>query len=208
MRSRVQLAGYLVDEQRNGHSPGALARDAPIRAHGDHAGDALLAPGGHPIDVLNGLERALAQSRLIHADEPLRGGAKYHRRLVAPAMRIGMMIRLVLQQPAVLDQHLDDMCVGVEYLLAGKQRRAGQKAPVAADRIVDFQVVAPADDVVIEAMAGRGVHRSGAGIERHVIAENHRHLPIVKRMLQQQDARVPRLWPSRARSNRATPACA
>ncbi len=38
-----------------------------------------------------------AQPRLIHADEPLRRGAEYHRGLVAPAMRIGVMVRLVLQ---------------------------------------------------------------------------------------------------------------
>ncbi len=158
--------------------------------------------------MFNGLERALAQARLIHADEPLRRGAKYHRRLVTPAMRIGMMVRFVLEQPAVLNQLSDHMCVGVEYLLARKQRSRGQKAPVAAHRIVNFEVVALAHDVIIEAVSRRRVHRSGTGIQIDVLAENHRHLAIVERMLQRQDARVPRPWLSRGQSSPSLPVCA
>src|SRR5271155_569970 len=98
----MQFAAVLIDEKRNWHSPRTLARHAPIRPRGDHAGDALLTPGGHPIDMSDGLERALAQPRLVHADEPLRRRAKNHRCLVTPAMRIRMVIRLVLQQTAVV----------------------------------------------------------------------------------------------------------
>ena len=184
--SRVQLSGHLVDEQGNGHSPGPLPRHAPVRTAGNHAADALLAPGGHPIHVRDGLERAFAQTRLFHADEPLRSRAKNHRRLVAPAMRIGVMIGLVLQQAAILVQHLDDMRIGVEHLLARKQRRRRQESAVAAHRIFDFQAVAAAHDVVIQAMPGRGMHRARAGVESHMIAQHHRHLPIIERMLQQQ----------------------
>src|ERR1700722_10896811 len=76
--ARMQFARHLVDEQREGHPPGALSRHAPVGTDGDHAADALLTPGGHPIDVRDRLERALAQARLLHADEPLRRRAKDH----------------------------------------------------------------------------------------------------------------------------------
>ena len=183
--SRMQFAGHLVDEQGNGHAPGALSRHAPIRTAGDHAADALLAPVGHPIHMRDGFERALAQARLLHADEPLRRRAKNDRRLVTPAVRIGMMVRLILEQAAVVVQHLDHMGVGVEHLLAGKQRGRWQESAVAAHRVVDFQSVAPADDVVIQAMPGRGMHGAGAGIEGDMLAQDHRNLPIVEGMLQQ-----------------------
>ena len=59
MRARMQLAGHLVDEQRNRHPPSPLPRHAPIRARRNHAGDALLSPGGHPVDMRNRFERRL-----------------------------------------------------------------------------------------------------------------------------------------------------
>ena len=96
-----------------------------------------------------------------------------------------MMIRLVLQQAAIVVQHLDHMRVGVEHLLARKQRRRGQESAIAAHRIVDLQSVAAAHDVVIQAMARGGVHGARAGIQSHMIAQDHRHLPIVEGMLQQ-----------------------
>jgi len=169
MRSWVQFTRHFVDEQWDRHSPGPLPRDAPIRPHGNHAGNPLLAPGRHPIDVLDGFKRSFAQARLIHADEPLRCGAKNHRCLVAPTMRIGMVDGRVFEQSAALHEHLDHMRIGIEYQLARKQRRRRQKSPVAADRIIDFQVVAPADDVVLEAMARRGVHGARSGIEFDVV---------------------------------------
>ena len=59
--ARMQLAGLLVHEQRHRHAPGALARDAPVRAILDHAGDALLAPGRRPVHLLDVAQRVLAQ---------------------------------------------------------------------------------------------------------------------------------------------------
>ena len=40
--------GVLIDEDRDRHAPGALARDHPIRTVGDHAGDAVFASGRIP----------------------------------------------------------------------------------------------------------------------------------------------------------------
>ncbi len=94
------------------------------------------------------------------------------------------MVRLALQQPAVLPQHFDDVRIGVEHLLPGEQRRRGQKAAIPADRVFDLQVVTATHDIVIQTVPRCRVHRARAGIERDVIAQDHRHFAIIKRMLE------------------------
>src|SRR5262249_37804413 len=69
--ARVPLARLLVQEKRDRPAPGALTGDAPIRAALDHAGDALLSPGGRPTHARNIAQGVSAQPRLLHADEPL-----------------------------------------------------------------------------------------------------------------------------------------
>ena len=44
LRARMQFLRLLVHEQRDGHAPGALARQAPVGTLLDHVEDALLAP--------------------------------------------------------------------------------------------------------------------------------------------------------------------
>src|SRR6185295_11005551 len=71
------LATALAVEGDDGHSPEPLARDAPVGPRRDHVVDALLAPRGHPLDLVDRLERALAQASLaVEGDEPLLGGAE------------------------------------------------------------------------------------------------------------------------------------
>src|SRR5690606_8929355 len=48
----------LPDEHGDGDAPGALARDHPVGALLDHAGDTVLALRRHPAGRLDGLERA------------------------------------------------------------------------------------------------------------------------------------------------------
>ena len=91
-----------------------------------------------------------------------------------------------MQQPAAALQRLDDELAGLVELHAADQRHVGLEAPIAQHRVDHRQAVAAADDVVVLAMRRRGVHGAGAGLERHVIAEDHRHLPILERMLQLQ----------------------
>ena len=74
------------------------------------------------------------------------------------------------------------MLVGFEDLLAFEQQRARNIATIAADRIVDGQLVLQSDFVVLVTMTRRGVHESRACIERHVIAEHDRHRALVERM--------------------------
>ena len=78
-------------------------------------------------------QRMRAQPRLVHADEPLRRGAKDQRRLVAPAMRVAVPQRLLSQQRAAALEFLHDHCVGLIDPQPGHQRRArprsGHPAP-------------------------------------------------------------------------------
>ncbi len=153
----------------------------------------------------DGLERALAQSRLLHADEPLRRCAKNDRRFVTPAMRIGMMIRLILEQTAVVVQHFDHMRVGVEYLFARKQRRRGRKRPSPPTGFSISRSVAAADDVVIQAMARAPCAPRRC---RHRASHDRPRPPAPaarRRDAAAAGARALRLWRSRSSSNAATP---
>ncbi len=59
VQRRVAL---LAEEDRDGHAPDALARDAPVGTRRDHVGDALLAPRRVPLDLLDS-RRARAGGR-------------------------------------------------------------------------------------------------------------------------------------------------
>src|SRR5437588_5678349 len=92
----------FLDEERNRHTPGALARDHPIGATLNHSGDAVLTLRWHPAGRLDRGKRAVAQRVAmpidvhspglvrgvsdppIHRNEPLRRVAKDHRLLRAP----------------------------------------------------------------------------------------------------------------------------
>ena len=89
-RVAQRLAGLAVDEDRDRHAPGALARDAPIRPALDHRRDAVAALRRDPAGLVDRLERLVAQPVRRHRDEPLRRVAEDQRRLRPPGMRIGM----------------------------------------------------------------------------------------------------------------------
>ena len=138
----------LPEEQRDRHTPGALARDYPIGPALDHAGDAVLAGRRHPARRLDRGQRAMPQrvvvplNILIHRNEPLRRIAEYHRLLGAPRMRVLMLQARAREQHAGVDQSLDHRLVGVallallgEYALAGKAGRMIGKPPISIDRI-------------------------------------------------------------------------
>ena len=81
---------------------------------------------------------------------------------------------------------LDEHVVGLVHLEARDERRALAEAAVAHHRVVHRQAVFLADDEVFLAMRGRGVHGAGARLERHVIADDHRHVFRQERMLELQ----------------------
>ena len=101
-------------------------------------------------------------------------------------MRIAVRIRLLVQQPPALGELRDDHRAGRVDLQARDQRCSGAKRPSGPTGFYNRQAVALADREVVLAMRRRGVHRAGAGLERHVIAEDHRHVLREPRMLELQ----------------------
>src|SRR5699024_1564561 len=55
------LAALFAVEHRDGHAPDALAADAPVAAVAHHAGHAVVAPGGLPLDAVDGLVDVLLE---------------------------------------------------------------------------------------------------------------------------------------------------
>ena len=88
-----------------------------------------------------------------------------------------------MQQVATVTQRIDDHRIGLAHMFAGHQRRALHEDTVASHRIGGFQAVALTDDIVVGAMAGRGMDDAGAGIQRDVLATDHRHGAIGKGVL-------------------------
>ena len=183
-RLGVDLGGLRIDEQRDRHAPGPLARNAPVRAVLDHAADALLAPAGNPGHRADGIQCLAAQSRLVHADEPLRRDAERGRGLVTPAMRVTVFECLGLEQRAVLAHHVEHVVVGRPHELACEGLDILQVTPVRANRVVHRQAVNTTDLEVFLAVAGRCVHRAGAGLGGDMVTEDYRDFLVVEGVMQ------------------------
>ena len=193
--TRVQFVGFFVHEQRHRHAPGTLTGDTPVRAVSDHRFDTRLAPVRDPLHAFDLFQRLRAQAFLIHAHEPLRGGAEDDRRFVAPAARIAVLHFFHVQQRAAVTQHLNDDVVGFEDVDA-IQRRIGtrQVSTVRANRVGDFQTVFLADGVVVRTVAAGGMHRTGTRVQRHVVAKDRRHVEIEERMLKAHQLKLRTLY--------------
>ena len=95
-------AGFPVQEEGDRHAPVALARDAPVGAGLHHRFKSGTTPGREELRFIDGAFGDPAQRGgvfpvlVLHADEPLRGGAEDDRRLVPPAVRVAVLIRSIL----------------------------------------------------------------------------------------------------------------
>lgn len=87
-------------------------------------------------------------------------------------------------QGAAFAQHLDHVAIGLVHRLAGEELGTGQELAVGAHRVVHGQSVAQADDVVVLAVAGGGVHTAGAGLQGHVLAQDHGYLAVEEGVVQ------------------------
>ena len=56
-----RLIAAFAEEDRNGHTPHALTRDAPVGTSGHHVGNALFSPSGIPLRFPNLIQSALTQ---------------------------------------------------------------------------------------------------------------------------------------------------
>ena len=197
--ARMRLAGLAVHEQRDRHAPGALSRDGPVRAAFDHAGDAGFAPLRIPRHALDRGQRIAAQVRLVHRDEPLRGGAERDRGLVPPAVRVAVGELREREQATAGAQHVDQHVVGLPHVQAGQLdapcRRCRRQVDAASVDRVQLRGGIAADQAVLLryrevflAVAGRGMHGAGAVLGRHVVAEQDRDVALVVERMREQHA--------------------
>lgn len=186
----MQFATGLVQEERDRYAPVALARDAPVGTPGDHSVQARLAPARDEFGLGDGFQRSLAQGStlpglLVHADEPLRGGAIDQRRLVPPAVHVAVIDGFVGQQAADLFQLGHHVGVGLPDELAAEERQRVDVDAVALHRAEDVVVAHPvalAGIEVVFAVGRRRVDDTGAGIEGHVVGQVDRRQALVERM--------------------------
>ena len=186
---RDRLAALHAREHRDRDSPGALPRDAPVRAVGDHRGDPVDRPSGDPLDCGDGLQRTLAKRThslcgFVHRDEPLLGGAEDDRTLAAPAVRIAVVDLAGGHKRPTLTQPVDDDRVRLPHVQALERAAASIERAVVTHGHGHRQAELQAHQVVVLAMTGCGVHSAGAGGELHVVAgDDHSGHPIVDRLL-------------------------
>jgi hypothetical protein len=119
-------------------------------------------------------QRRGAQPAALHADEPLGGGAEDDGGLVAPAVGIAVGEAGLAQQRAAGLEHLHHRSLAVKTCSPANSGVPGRKRPSPPTGLSTFQAVAAADDVVLQAVAGGGVDRAGAGLQGDVLAEDDR----------------------------------
>ncbi len=157
LRREVGLAARGTVDRRNRDTPGALPRDAPVRAVGHHAVDAVAAGRRHPAHLrVDGIDSRLPQrrqvrprrsgrvqapQRLVHRDEPLCGRQEDDRVVAAPAMRIRVVEGLPVPEPPTVEQSPFDGGVGVEDACSAEELDVLQEVAARPDRGIDLQAV-------------------------------------------------------------------
>ncbi len=181
-RVEQRLPAAVALQRGDRHSPRALARDAPVRTMGEHVGHALLAPCRYPPHRTDRLEAGVTQAGAVHRDEPLHRGAKNHRILAPPAVRVLVGDSGTCEQHPLRVEQLDDVLVGVEHAPAREPLHLIGEASGLVHRRVDRQPVLHPREIVLVAVPGSGVHAAGAGVEGDVLGEDHDRLPVDERM--------------------------
>src|SRR5205814_8653799 len=96
-----------VVEEWDRHAPRALARNAPVGPRLDRGFNAVLAPVGNPIDVIDGVECLLAEILMVNLDEPLVHRAEDDRCFAAPTMWIAVRVIFPMHQHVSVAQELN-----------------------------------------------------------------------------------------------------
>src|SRR5690606_27649007 len=182
---RVQLLGFLVDKQGDRHTPGALTGNAPVRALLEHGFTAVLAPARTPADALDGFQGIGAQVELVHADEPLGCGPVDQRGFGAPAVRVAVAEFLRAHQFAFTLQGGTNRLVGLVHVHTGKLAGRLGVGAVGFHQVDGANAVGLAYFKVFHTVVWRGVYGTGTSVQGDVIAQQHRHLLVVHRVVQQ-----------------------
>src|SRR5664280_718828 len=173
-----------ADEHRDRRAPAALPRHAPLEPVLDHPADAGLPPLRQPRHLVDFLEGALPQvdPRVRggaggERDEVLLGRAEDHGVVAAPAVRVLVLSGSGREERARACERLGDPRGGVEDVHPLEVRDLGRVAAAVVERRDDRDPLDLAGAEIILAVAGRGVHQAGAGIEGDVVGrDDHERL--------------------------------
>ena len=192
-RSGHEALAVGSEKARDSQAPGALAADAPVGAGLEHAAHAVAAPFGNKRDVLRRcIERRLAErfgrcagrrcETAFDTDEPLLGAAEDDGSLAAPIVRVAVRELVAVEEMAAVAEVIGDFLVRVPDGLAGQPLRNGRVVlAVVRDGAIHGKAFALSGLEILGAVAGRGVHESGAVFERDVFRAHEREDRIVLR---------------------------
>ena len=128
-RPEAAASHCLTVKDRDGHPPGALPGNAPVRAVFDHAVDSLPAPVGNPVTWSMAARDCCRRPGFFHGDKPLGGGPENHRLLAAPAVGIGVGDLLFASRAPFSLELGTDVPVGLEDELSWKNSTSSVKQP-------------------------------------------------------------------------------
>ncbi len=166
----TRVLGVVALPDRDGRTEVAIAGDRPVARIAQPLPElAVFHVLGNPADLLVELDHPVAELR--HAHEPARDGLVDQRIAAPPAVRIGVLVARLAQQPAVLTEQPGERLVGLEYLQAGDilDRREEPRALVHGDDHRDAGRLA--DALVILTVGGSLVHDPGALIGGDVVVD-------------------------------------
>eukprot|EP00976_Prorocentrum_cordatum_P116641 1196191-Prorocentrum_minimum.AAC.7 len=185
-----RLPGGGVVEDGDGHPPGALAADAPVRPPLRHRRDAVLPHRGDPLHRANARQRLLAEA--LHRRKPLGGGAEDGGLLGAPVVRVLVCVALLHEKRLALRQRVNHRLVALAQHVQPLEPLAGvlRKVALVVHGGVQRQVVLQPGLVVLLPVAGSGVHQTRAALGRDVVPSGHHRAADSRRRKQTSVKRV------------------
>ena len=180
-----------MQKERDRYAPVALPRNAPVGTGFHHGFESCTTPGREKLRFINGAFGNPAQRGgvfpilVIHANEPLRGGAEDDWRLVPPAVRVAVGDALHFEQASPGFEFLQDQRIGFPDRLAGQRRDregggVGEKPAIVADRVIDRQAIDLADLVVVGTMRRCSMYEAGTGFKGNVLAADDGYIAFLE----------------------------
>ena len=179
LRGEEHRAALPAVKGHDGHAPGPLAGDAPVRAPLHHLVDALPAPAGNPGDPVDGRQGLAPKVVGRHGDEPLLRGPEDDGLLAAPAVRVavGHLLPARSNLPFCA-QEFNDARVGLPHLLAGKLRNFFGEPAAVVHRRIGLKTVTAAVVIVLLAVPRGDVHQPGARLQGDVVRQDDLGVPF------------------------------
>src|SRR3989338_281609 len=72
-----------------------------------------------------------------------------------------------------------------------RRRGAGDELAVVADRVIGWQMIFLADEVIVQTVRRRGMHSPCTSINSYMIAYDHRYISVIKWVLEHNVLQIP-----------------